>query len=188
MKYSEIRKTKRYKTERAADGVALTRSAFQLLFGCILILFILTVVFGLILPVVTFPKKSDNKLQYYSVVTVQADRLQKGDIVSVKTEHNITAGEILAVAGDKIVIGTDRTKSVNCIQYEGTRYFSYEELKKVLPERTVPDGYVLLNGDFTSSEELSVGELVCCDYITGKVSFVLYPFSLFGRPSEYLKK
>ena len=188
MKYSEIRKTKRYKTERAADGIALTRSAFQLLFGCILLLFIGAVIFGLFFPVVTFPKKSDNKMQNYSVVTVRSDDLNKGDIVSVKTDHNITAGEILALEGERIVIGTDRTKSVNCVQYKGIRYFSYEDLRQALPEPVVPKGYVMLNGDFTSSEALSVGEIVSQKYITGKVSVVLYPFSLFGRSAEHLKK
>ncbi len=188
MKYREIRKTKRYRTERAADGVALTRSAFQLLFGFILLLFIGAVIFGLIFPTVIFSKRADNRLQHYSVVTVRDDRFQRGDIVSLKTENHITAGEILALEGDRIVIGTDRTKSVNCVQYNGTRYFSYEELNKALQEPIVPKGYVLLDGDFTSSEELSVGEIVPCSYITGKVRFILYPFSLFGRPAEYLKK
>lgn len=188
MKYSQIRRTKRYRTERAADGVALTRSAFELLFGCILLLFIGAVIFGLVFPMVIFSKKTDNKLQSYSVVTVRDDHFYQGDIVSLKTENHITAGEILALEGDRIVIGTDRNKSVNCIQYNGKRYFSYEELGTVLKEPIVPKGYVLLNGDFTSSEELSVGEIVSRDYITGKVSFILYPFSLFGRSADYLKK
>ncbi len=188
MKYSEIRKTKRYKNERAADGVALTRSAFQLLFVCIVLLFITVLILGLACPMVTFSKKSDHKLQYYSVVTMRADDWTKGDIVSVKTQNSITAGEILALEGENIVIGADKSRSVSCVQYEGKRYFSYEDLRNALKEPVVPEGCVLLNGDFTSSEQVSVGEIISRDYITGKVRFVLYPFSLFGRPADYLKK
>ena len=88
----------------------------------------------------------------------------------------------------RTVMGTDRSTSVNCVQFEGKRYFDYEELKTKLRKPVVPKGYVLLNGDFTSSEELVVGELVPREYITGKVSTVLYPFSLFGRSADYLKK
>ncbi|GEM_PF-6910661 len=187
MKYSEIRKTPRYRSERSADGVAISRSAFELLFGAIILMFVLALVFLLFFPIVTFQKKSEDKLQTYSVVTIRSDNYRQGDIVSVKTEQNITAGEILALEGEKIVIGTDRTKSVNCVQYQDKRYFTYEELAAVLKEPVVPKGYILLNGDLTSAEELSVGELVQSDYITGKATMVLYPFSLFGRSAGHLK-
>jgi len=187
MKYKEIRKTPRYRSERAADGLAITRSAFQLLLGVILLMFILSVIFIALLPIVTFQKKSGDRLQYYSVVTVRSDDFHKGDIVSLKTDQHITAGEILALEHEKIVIGNDKTQSVNCVQYQDKRYFTYEELSSVLKDAEVPEGYVLLNGDLNSSEELSVGELVSEDYITGKVSMVLYPFSTFGRSADYLK-
>ena len=83
MKYKEIRKTPRYRSERAADGLAITRSAFQLLLGVILLMFILSVIFIALLPIVTFQKKSGDRLQYYSVVTVRSDDFHKGDIVSL---------------------------------------------------------------------------------------------------------
>ena len=145
------------------------------------------VIFIALLPIVTFQKKSGDRLQYYSVVTVRSDDFHKGDIVSLKTDQHITAGEILALEHEKIVIGNDKTQSVNCVQYQDKRYFTYEELSGVLKDAEVPEGYVLLNGDLNSSEELSVGELVSKDYITGKVSMVLYPFSTFGRSADYLK-
>ena len=188
MKYSEIRKTKRYRTERAADGNALTKSAFEVLLVFIILLFITAFVFTVFFRVVTFTKKLDNRLQSYSVVAMPQEEYGRGDIVSVKTDNNISAGEILAVEGEKIVIGTDKTKSVNCIQYKGTRYFTYEELKAEISDLAVPKNYALLNGDFTSSEQLLVGELVPLEYITGRVSFVIYPFSLFGRSADYMKQ
>ncbi len=188
MKYSEIRKTKRYRAERAADGKALTKSAFEVLLVFIVLIFLAAFVFTVCFRVVTFSKKLDNRLQTYSVVTLPQQRYEQGDIVSVKTENNISAGEILALEGEKIVIGTDRSKSVNCVQYKGTRYFTYDELREEISDLTVPKGYALLNGDFTSSEQLLVGELVPLDYITGKASFVIYPFSLFGRSADYMKQ
>ena len=188
MKYSEIRKTRRYKRERAADGAALTRSAFETLLVFMILLFIAAAVLLVFLNVVSFSKLLDGKMQNYSVVTVKADDLKIGDIVSVKTEKNISAGEIIGFAGDKIVIGTDPEKSVNCVQINGVRYFSYEELGKVMDEFVVPEGYLMLNGDFSSSEVLVVGELVPLNYVTGKASWVLYPFNLFGRTADYLKK
>ncbi len=188
MKYSEIRKTKRYRTERAADGNALTKSAFEVLLVFIILIFVIAVVFTVFFRVVTFTKKLDDKLQTYSVVTASADNYQKGDIVSVKTENNISAGEIIALHGQKIVIGTDREKSVNCVQFEDKRYFTYDELKEKIPDLTVPEGYVLLNGDFTSSEKLLVGEIIPLEYITGKAEYVIYPFSLFGRSADYMKQ
>lgn len=188
MKYSEIRKTKRYRTERAADGIALTKSAYEVMLVFIILLFVTAFVFTFFFRVVTFTKKLDNRMQYYSVVSIPRNEYELGDIVSVKTENNISAGEILALEGEKIVIGTDRTKSVNCVQFRGTRYFTYEELKEDISDLAVPEGYALLNGDFTSSEKLLIGELVPLDYITGKVSFVIYPFSLFGRSADYMKQ
>ena len=188
MKYSEIRKTRRYKRERAADGAALTRSAFETLLVFMILLFIAAAVLLVFLNVVSFSKVLDGKVQNYSVITVEANDLKMGDIVSVKTEKNISAGEIIGFAGDKIVIGTDPEKNVNCVQIGGVRYFSYEELSKVMDEFVVPEGYLMLNGDFNSSESLVVGELVPMSYITGKASVVLYPFNLFGRTADYLKK
>ncbi len=188
MKYSEIRKTRRYKRERAADGMAVTRSAFETLLVFMLLLFAAAAVLLVFLNVVTFNKVLDGNVQNYSVVTVKADDLKKGDIVSVKTEKNISAGEIIAFEGEKIAIGTDPEKNVNCVQIGGQRYFSYEELGKVLDEFVVPKGYLMLNGDLNSSESLVVGELVPESYVTGKASIVLYPFSLFGRSADYLKK
>ncbi len=188
MKYSEIRKTKRYRSERAADGNALTKSAYEVMLVFIVLVFVTAFVFTVFFRVVTFTKKLDDKMQPYSVVTIPQEKYEIGDIVSVKTENNISAGEILALEGQRIVIGTDRTKSVNCVQYKGTRYFTYDELKKELNDLAVPGGYVLLNGDFTSSEKLLVGELVPLEYITGKASFVIYPFSLFGRSADYMKQ
>ncbi len=188
MKYSQIRKTKRYKTERAQDGAALTRSAFEFLLIVIVLILGTAIVIAVFFPVVSFSKKVDDRTQLYSVMTTRTDSFSVGDIVSVKSEHNISAGEILALEGEEIVMGTDRSTSVNCVQFEGKRYFDYEELKTKLRKPVVPKGYVLLNGDFTSSEELVVGELVPREYITGKVSTVLYPFSLFGRSADYLKK
>ena len=188
MKYSEIRKTRRYKRERAADGMAVTRSAFETLLVFMLFLFAAAAVLLVFLNVVTFNKVLDGNVQNYSVVTVKADDRQKGDIVSVKTEKNISAGEIIAFEGEKIAIGTDPEKNVNCVQIGGQRYFSYEELGKVLDEFVVPKGYLMLNGDLNSSESLVVGELVPESYVTGKASIVLYPFSLFGRSADYLKK
>ncbi len=188
MKYKDIRKTKRYKAERAADGNVLTRSSFELLYAVIIVVFVFAVVFGTFLRIASFDKKLDNSTQSYSVISLEADSYNKGDIVTYKDSGRICAGEIVGADGDKILFGTDPARSFNRIEYKNRFFYTSEELENEFGHSLVPEGCVLINGDLTRSENQIVGVIVCEDDITGRASYIVYPFSLFGRTADYLKR
>ena len=187
MKTKKSKKTPRYRKADQADGRMITRSAFELFFLLMMLVFLLAAVFSTFFRIVTFSKKAGDRMQMYSVVTDnRPSSFQTGDIVSVDIGNSVSGAEVLATEGEQIILGTDKTDSVNCVLHQDVRYFSYEELQEAIGGIQVPDGYVLLNGDLTSTDELSVGELVRKEIVTGKVEFILYPFSLFGRTADYL--
>lgn len=188
MKYKEIRKTRRYKKEKAADGSVLTRSSFEFLYVVIIVMFLFALIAGSFLRVVSFNKKLNDSGQNYSVVTIKSDDYKKGDIITYKSHGKLSAGEIVGEKGDVIRFGTDPFHSFNRIEYKNKLYHDPDELGSVLEDSAVPDGYVLINGDLTSSENQIVGELVCENDITGRAAYIVYPFSLFGRTADYLKR
>lgn len=188
MKYREMKKTKRFRSDLVKEGRALTKTAFELVLVFAVILFVFVFVFSVFFRVAGFTKKTADGTQYYSIVnTYNTDSVKAGDIVCVDIGRYVNCAEVLAVEGEQIILGTDKKNSVNCVLFNNVRYFSYEELREALGSIIVPEGYVLLKGDITSGESLSMGELVKKDIISGRAEFVFYPFSLFGRTADSIK-
>ncbi len=188
MKFTSVKNKKLHKKESSADSNDLTRSAFELFYVFAVLLFSATIVFTVFFRIVTFQKNSSGRMRTYSVVSLPGSNGYKaGDIVSVDVGENVSAAEIIALEGEEIVIGANIDNAVNCVLYKDVRYFSGEELEQILDGRRVPKGYVMLDGDITGSQELRVGELIKKSDITGKVRFVVYPFSFFGKDAADIK-
>lgn len=182
MKFTSAKNKNLHKTALLRDSNDLTRSAFELFYVFVIVIFALAIVFSAFFRIVTFRKSSNGNAVTYSVVSVPAVKeYKRGDIVSVSLGGNVSVGKVIALEGEDIIIGININDSVNCVVYDNVRYFSSEELEQKLKERVVPDGYIMLDGDIMDSQELHVGELVRKADITGKVGFVIYPFSLFGK-------
>lgn len=188
MKWKDAKNKPLYKRREANDGHDLTKSAFETFFVIVLIIFALVFIFSVFFRIVTFDKRSGDKIQTYSYVcSKHADTLKKGEIVSVDTGYSVSAGEITGLKGDAIVIARTGDEAVNCVTYNGKRYFSDDELAEVLPKLSVPEGYVMLNGDITNSDELRVGDLVKEENIVGQAKFLIYPFRYFGKDPATIK-
>ena len=189
MKLMSNKKKKSYRRRSAEDSRDLTRSAYELCYVLILLAVFGTAIICLCFRLVTFEKKIGNVMTTYCVASMRfaGEDCGIGDMVTVDTGSSVSAGMLIAREGDAIEFGYG-DNDVNCVRYENKQYFSLEELKTAVPEAAVPDGYVMLDGDITDSQELCVGEIVRKDYIIGRVRFVIYPFSLFGREAAYISK
>ena len=120
----------------------------------------------------------------FGVANIQLQTLQFNATTQRQTGA-MTGGSILAFINLHL---TATTEVITCRDIDGRTETDVGTDGKVLDEFVVPEGYLMLNGDLNSSESLVVGELVPESYVTGKASIVLYPFSLFGRSADYLKK
>ncbi len=188
MKYSKLRRTKQYNDSVRADGRALTKSSFEFLYGVILLVLAAVAVFSSFFRVVSYTKKSGNTTKSYSVVTVSYNYVpHSGDIVCVDVGTSFSDAKVIAGENEKILMGTGKSDAVNCVQYNGARYFSYEELEEAIGGLDVPKDYVLLSSNIDPSGDLRIGELIPKERVAGKVGFILYPFSMFGRTADYLK-
>ena len=188
MKYRKLRRTERYIDDARSDGLALTKSSFEFMYGVILLVLAIAVIFTTFFRIVSYTKMVGSIKKSYSVVTVSYNYTPRsGDIVCVDVGDSYSDAKVIAGEKDKILMGTGKSDAVNCIQYNGARYFSYEELEEAIGELNVPKGYVLLSGDLDPSGELRIGELIPKERVSGKVGFIIYPFSMFGRTADYLK-
>lgn len=187
MKYRDVRKTKRYRTERAADGAVLTRSAFELMYLLMVLLMVAAVVFGVVFRIASFTKRSGSSVQRYSVMTEAAGTPRRGDLVTYRKGSGLSAGEIVGMPGERILLGFEVEDSFNRIEYMGRSCFTYDDLRRFVGSDRIPEGFVLVDGDLTGAEQQVVGELIDTKMITGRVTRVIYPFSLFGRQAHNLK-
>lgn len=188
MKWRKAKSKPLYIKNEASDGLDLTKSAFETFYVIVLLIFAVVFIFSVFFRVVTFDKKNGNKVQTFSYVcSKHADKLAKGDIVSIDNGFKVSAAEIIALPGDSIAIGRKTSEQLNCVSYNEKRYFSDEELAEDLSSLVVPEGYVMLDGDITNSEELRVGELVKQEYISGRARFLVYPFTYFGKDPATIK-
>lgn len=185
---SKMRK-KSYRRRASEDSRDLTRSAYELCYVLIILTLLSTAVVCICFRLVTFEKKIGGMMNTYCVASLRfaGEDYGIGDMVSVDTGSSVSAGMLIAREGDEIQFGYG-DNDVNCVRYENKQYFSIDELKAVFPEAVVPDGCVMLDGDITDSQELCIGEIVRKDYLIGRVRFVIYPFSLFGREATYIGK
>lgn len=189
MKWSTARKKPLYIRQEQSDSRDLTKSAFELLFVIILLLFAIVLFFSVFFRIVTFERNSKSKTQTYSLVCSKSvGQLQKGMIVSADTGSSLLAGEIIGLEGESILIGDDVRETVGAVIYRNQTYTSNEELTAVLPERKIPTGYVMLDCDIALEDELCIGTLVRQKDIEGEAKFLIYPFSLFCKDPALIRK
>lgn len=189
MKWSTARKKPLFRQQEEKDALDLTKSAFELLLVIILLLFATVLFFSVFFRIVTFQRLSRDKVQTYSLICSKSiNHLQKGLIVSADTGDSLLAGEVIGLEGEKIRIGDDVHETVGAVIFRHQTYVSDEALRKVLPELTIPEGYVMLDCDIALEDQLCVGTLVRRKDLEGEAKFLIYPFSLFCKDPALIRK
>ena len=189
MKWSTARKKPLSVRQESSDSLDLTKSAFELFYFIVLVLFAVVLFFSVFFRIVTFERTSRQKTQTYSLICSKSvDQLRKGMIVSADTGSSLLAGEIIGLEGESIRIGDDVRETVGAVVYRGNTYSTNEALAAVLPELKIPSGYVMLDCDIALEDELCVGTLVRQKDIEGEAKLLIYPFSLFCKDPALIRK
>ena len=174
--------SRRFKDNK--DKAILLRNSFQWLYMVIWLLFLFVFMFGVIFRVVSFKvTRESGSTMNISVIVSQLDRsLDVGDEVAAFSGKSNFVGEIAALAGDEITLGTGKSSLVDCLVYKKQGFFSLDELGEVIKDKKVPENCVLVLRDVIPEYGyLRVGEIIEDDHIIGRAECIVYPFNMIGK-------
>ncbi|MBQ3929094.1 MAG: hypothetical protein II711_03270 [Clostridia bacterium] len=115
-----------------------------------------------------------NGKQVYVFVAAN-DGLERGDV--------IIAGDLCAAvkacSGELLPLTVDNNAACRCIWYQNQLYTGGDMAALLDSENHIPEEYLLVQN--ISKTEKDTYELVRTDSVTGKVQFVVYPYTYLGK-------
>ena len=175
------------KKRDSRDERLLLRTSFQWLYAVILLLYGFVFMFTVIFRVSSFKLDTPYGIKNAGILVSSIGYSEQiGDKVTVSGHSSAFLGQITALSGEKISVGSDKDSFANCITYKNKNYFSSEELREVLQDMKIPQDCVLITDINSQNGYFRVGEIISKKQIIGKAECFVYPFNMLGKPVTQL--
>ena len=172
-----------------SDHADLTKSAFEWMKAVFVILILSEILCMTVIHINTASATINDNTQEYRVATISVMYTPTvNDFVVVRTTNETFIGCIIADEGEKINLGQGNKNRIDILIYDGRNFFSPEELEEEIGNMKIPESWCMVDTELTGQSKIRVARLVKKEQIAGKMSFVVYPFSLFGRNQYYFRK